>query len=183
LTPPNQVKELGLVFVLELQVNMDMFVNISSQQRWFALIHFFSLYFRDLSGNQLTGHIPNVSGIQCLETLKLPWDWLNTTNGPQCFATLSCLTSWSLLGPRVEVGLTFNFMKGIHIFPFQLWGHFFSFFLPSKLDVLCMIIVKKEHNKILFQNPFKLMFNKYNTQCKVGEGHLNSIFYKEIKIL
>jgi hypothetical protein len=32
-----------------------------------------------------------------------------------------------------------------------------------------MVIVKKEQNKILFQNPFKLMFNKYNKQCKVGE--------------
>jgi hypothetical protein len=41
-----------------------------------------------------------------------------------------------------------------------------------------MVIAKKEQNKILFQNPFKLMFNKYNKQCKVGEGHLNSYFYK-----
>jgi hypothetical protein len=44
-----------------------------------------------------------------------------------------------------------------------------------------MVIVKKEQNKILFQNPFKLMFNKYNKQCKVGEGHLNSYFYKKLK--
>jgi len=44
-----------------------------------------------------------------------------------------------------------------------------------------MVIVKKEQNKILFQNLFKLMFNKYNKQCKVGEGHLNSYFYKKSK--
>jgi hypothetical protein len=35
--------------------------------------------------------------------------------------------------------------------------------------------------KKLFQNLFKLMFNKYNKQCKVGEGHLNSYFYKKSK--
>ncbi len=44
-----------------------------------------------------------------------------------------------------------------------------------------MVIVKKEQNKILFQNLFKLMFNKYNKQCKVGERHLNSYFYKKSK--
>jgi len=44
-----------------------------------------------------------------------------------------------------------------------------------------MVIVKKEEKKFLFQNPFKLMFNKYNKQCKVGEGHLNSYFYKKYK--
>jgi hypothetical protein len=82
------------------------------------------------------------------------------------------------LGPRVEVGLTPNFMKSIHIFPFSIVGSFFFFFLPSKLDVQCMVIVKKEQNKILFQNPFKFMFNKYNKQFKVGEGHFNSYFYK-----
>jgi hypothetical protein len=36
-----------------------------------------------------------------------------------------------------------------------------------------MVIIKKEQNKILFQKPFKLMFNKYNKQCKVGEEHFN----------
>jgi len=90
-------------------------------------------------------------------------------------------TSWSLLGPGVEVGLTPNFMKGIHVFPLSIVGSFFFFFLPSKLDVQCMVIVKKEKNKILFQNPFKLMFNKYNKQCKVCERHLNSYFYKKSK--
>ncbi len=44
-----------------------------------------------------------------------------------------------------------------------------------------MVIAKKEQNKILFQNLFKLMFNKYNKQCKVGEGHLNSYFYIKSK--
>jgi hypothetical protein len=42
-----------------------------------------------------------------------------------------------------------------------------------------MVIAKKEQNKILFQNPFKLMFNKYIKQCKVGEGHLNHIFIQK----
>jgi hypothetical protein len=32
--------------------------------------------------------------------------------------------------------------------------------------------------QIFVSNPFKLMFNKYNKQCKVGEGHLNSYFIK-----
>ncbi len=64
--------------------------------------------------------------------------------------------------------------------PFNCWVIFF-FFLLSKLDVQCMVIAKKEQNKILFQNLFKLMFNKYNKQCKVGEGHLNSYFYKKSK--
>jgi len=36
-------------------------------------------------------------------------------------------------------------------------------------------------NKILFENPFKLMFNKYSKLCKVGEGHPNSYFYKKPK--
>jgi len=44
-----------------------------------------------------------------------------------------------------------------------------------------MVMAKKEQNKILFQNLFKLMFNKYNKQYKVGEGHLNSYFYKKPK--
>jgi len=91
------------------------------------------------------------------------------------------ITSRSLLGLGVKVGLTSNFMKGIHIFPFSIVGSFFFFFLPSKLDVQCMVIAKKEQNKILFQIPFKLMFNKYNKQCKVCEGHLNSYFYKKSK--
>jgi hypothetical protein len=34
----------------------------------------------------------------------------------------------------------------------------------------------------LFQNPFKLTFNKYNKQCKVGEGHFNPYFYKKPKL-
>jgi hypothetical protein len=81
----------------------------------------------------------------------------------------------------VEVGLTPNFMKGIHIFPLSIVGSFYFYFLPSKLDVQCMVIVKKEQNKILFQDPFKLMFSKYNKHYKVGEGHLNSYFYKKSK--
>jgi hypothetical protein len=44
-----------------------------------------------------------------------------------------------------------------------------------------MVIVKKEPKKILFQNTFELMFNKYNKQCKVSEGHFNSYFYKKSK--
>jgi hypothetical protein len=44
-----------------------------------------------------------------------------------------------------------------------------------------MVIVKKEQNKILFQNPFKLMFNKYNKKCKVGQWHLNSYFFLKSK--
>jgi hypothetical protein len=34
-------------------------------------------------------------------------------------------TSWSLLGPRVEIGLTPNSMKGINIFPLSIVGFIF----------------------------------------------------------
>jgi hypothetical protein len=44
-----------------------------------------------------------------------------------------------------------------------------------------MVIAKKEQNKILFQNPFKLMFNNYNKQRKMGEGHLNFLFFFKSK--
>jgi len=81
----------------------------------------------------------------------------------------------------MKIGLTPNFRKNIHIFPRLIVGSFFFFFLPSKLDVQCMVMAKKEQKKKLFQNPFKLMFNKYNKQCKMGEGHLNSYFYKKSK--
>ncbi len=36
--------------------------------------------------------------------------------------------------------------------------------------------------KKLFQNHFKLMFNKYNKQCKEYERHFNSYFYKKSKL-
>jgi hypothetical protein len=87
-------------------------------------------------------------------------------------------TSWSLLGPGMEVSLMPNFMKGSHIFPLSIVGSFFFFFLPSKLDVQCMVIVKKEQNNFLFQNLFTLMFNKYYKQCKVGKGISIHIFIK-----
>jgi hypothetical protein len=44
-------------------------------------------------------------------------------------------TSWSLLEPRVEIGLMPNFMKGIHIFPLSIVESFFKKNLPSKLNV------------------------------------------------
>jgi len=56
-------------------------------------------------------------------------------------------------------------------------GHFFS----SKY-IGCGINGKSQggkKKKKRFENPFKLMFNKYNKQCKVGEGHLNSYFYEK----
>jgi hypothetical protein len=56
-------------------------------------------------------------------------------------------TSWSFLGPGVDVGLTPNFMKGIHIFPLSIVGLFFFFFLPNNLGVQCMVIIKKEQKK------------------------------------
>jgi len=36
---------------------------------------------------------------------------------------------------------------------------------------------EKTKQIFLFQNPFKLMFDRYNKQCKVSEGHLNSYFF------
>jgi len=71
----------------------------------------------------------------------------------------------------VEVGLTPNFMKGIHIFPLSIVGSFFNFFF-YQVNWMCNV----------WSYPFKLMFNKYNKQCKVGEGHFNSYFYKKIII-
>jgi len=41
-----------------------------------------------------------------------------------------------------------------------------------------MVIAKKEQNKILFQNPFKLMFNKYNNNAKWMKGISIHIFVK-----
>jgi hypothetical protein len=38
------------------------------------------------------------------------------------------VTSWSLLGPGVEVGLAFNIMNGISMFLFQLLGSFYYYF-------------------------------------------------------
>jgi hypothetical protein len=72
-----------------------------------------------------------------------------------------------------------KYMKGIHIFPLLIVGSFLFIFLLSKLGVQCIVIAKKEQNKILFQFFFKLMLNKYNKQCKAGERHLNSYFYKK----
>ncbi len=93
------------------------------------------------------------------------------------FITYTSQLVGPFMGLGVEIGLTPNFMKGIYIFPLSIVGSFFFFFLPSKLDVQCMVIAKKEQNKISFQNSFKLMFNKYNKQCKVGEWHLNSFCF------
>jgi len=40
----------------------------------------------------------------------------------------------------------------------------------------------QERTKQIFFSIFrKLMFNKYNKQCQVGEGHLNSYFYEKSK--
>jgi hypothetical protein len=44
-----------------------------------------------------------------------------------------------------------------------------------------MVIAKKEQKKNSFQFLKKLMFNKYNKQCKVDEVHLNSYFIKKSK--
>ncbi len=44
-------------------------------------------------------------------------------------------TSWSFLGLGVEVGLTPNCMKGIHIFPLLIVGSFF--FLPYQVNWMC----------------------------------------------
>jgi len=116
-----------------------------------------------------------------LGNIKIVWESIEHNQWPPRVCNIIMLTSWSLMWPRVEVGLTFNFMKGIHIFPLSIIESFFFFFLWNKLDVQCMVIVKKEQNKFLFQKLFKLMFNKYNKQCKVGERHFNSYFYKKSK--
>ncbi|KAH9553233.1 hypothetical protein CY35_09G108300 [Sphagnum magellanicum] len=50
----------------------------------------------DLSGNQLTGQIPNFDSIEWLEEVKLSGNQLNTTNGPEGFATLPFLITLDL---------------------------------------------------------------------------------------
>ncbi len=40
---------------------------------------------------------------------------------------------------------------------------------------------QEETKQNFVSKPFKLMFNKYNKQCKVGERHLNSYFIKKSK--
>jgi hypothetical protein len=77
--------------------------------------------------------------------------WLLIMVGPKHIKE----TSWSLLGLGVEVGLTPNFMKSIHIFALSIVGSFFLFFLPSKLDVQCMVIPKNEQKN----NCFKTLLN------------------------
>ncbi len=77
--------------------------------------------------------------------------WLLIMVGPKHIKE----TSWSLLGLGVEVGLTPNFMKSIHIFALSIVGSFFLFFLPSELDVQYMVIANNEQ----FFFCFKTLLN------------------------
>jgi hypothetical protein len=65
------------------------------------LIHFCS-YFRDLSGNRLTGNIPNFGSMQWLQTLKLSGNQLSgqspvfldsSTSQPKGLENLTALTT------------------------------------------------------------------------------------------
>jgi len=91
---------------------------------------------------------------------------------------LKTTTSWSLLGRGVDIGLTPNFMKGIHIFPLSTVGSFFFFFLPSKLDVQCMVIPKKEQNKFFVSKPFFLCSINIINNAKWVKGISIHIFIK-----
>ncbi len=66
--------------------------------------------------------------LQKVKQLSIPW-WI--------FQFYINIISWSLLGPGVEVGLTPNFMKGIHICPLSIVGSFFSleyiFLIPANV--------------------------------------------------
>ncbi len=64
-------------------------------------------------------------------------------------------TSWSLLGPRVEVGLTPNFMKGIRIFPLSIVGSFFILFY--QVNWMCNAWSQPRKNKTKF--CFKTLLN------------------------
>jgi hypothetical protein len=61
-----------------------------------------------------------------------------------------------------------NCMKGIHIFPLLIVGSFYFIFSYQVNGCPMHGHSQEGTNKILFQNPFKLMFNKYSKQCKVG---------------
>jgi hypothetical protein len=64
------------------------------------LIHFCS-YFRDSSGNQLTGDIPNIGSMKWLQTLQLTGNqlsgqsplFLGSSTPPQGLANLTALTT------------------------------------------------------------------------------------------
>ncbi len=71
---------------------------------------------------------------------------------------------------------TAQLYKGYSYFSlFNCW----VFFFPYQVNWMCNAWSQPRRNKkkICFKF-FKLMFNKYNKQCKVGEGHLNSYFLK-----
>jgi hypothetical protein len=77
------------------------------------------------------------SSIRWLKKIWLPkkkWNWKEIKHPSILFATLLEQTSWSLLGLGVEVGLTPNFMKGIHIFPLSIVG---SFFFVYQVNWMC----------------------------------------------
>ncbi len=84
-------------------------------------------------------------------------------------------------GPGVEVGLTPNFMKDIHIFPLSIVGSFFFFFLPSKL--MCNAWSQSRRNKTKFcfktllnlcsiWTPIKLVHEKETHSSKCCESFL-----------
>jgi hypothetical protein len=60
----------------------------------------------------------------------------------KCFWTLWITTSWSLLGPRVEVGLPPNIMKGINIFTVNIIKDF-----SYNYDKIIQVLWKKGYKK------------------------------------
>ncbi len=148
-----------------------MFVNISSQQRSRDCIDsFFFLVFQRLKWKSIDKAYPKCQWDTMFGNAKIVWESIEHNQWPPricnaiIFNQLVPSRTWS--GGRLNA----QFYEGYSYFSTSNCWVIFFFFLPSKLDVQCMVIVKKEQNKILFQITFNLMFNKYNKQCKVGEG-------------
>jgi hypothetical protein len=97
--------------------------------------------------------------------------WLTTIELVGSFWDLEWKLAWCPILWRVLI-----------FFPFQLLGSFSFFFLTSKLDVQCMVMVKKEQTQFCFKTFLNWRsINILNNVHLVGEGHFKSYFYKKLK--
>jgi hypothetical protein len=73
LTPPNQVNELGLVFVVDLKVNMDIFVNIVSRKSRDFTDSLFFLVFQRLKRKSIDWTDPKRYWDKLFGNTKIVW--------------------------------------------------------------------------------------------------------------
>ncbi len=74
MTPPNQVNELGLVFVLDLKVNMDIFVNIVSMKSRDCTDSLFFLVFQRLKWKSIDWTDPKCGRDRLFGNTKIVWE-------------------------------------------------------------------------------------------------------------